>query len=148
MISKKWKIKFENKIIEQLIFCYFNIRNFEISKYRSFYPNFDPHLWYEILLQKQPKKKVEKIHVASVKINESIWNVKRKRYLIICRNNYCFIQLLNNFYELLLCKINVLFFNFTVIVIERKFWAEMYAPWILKETALKKIIMNFLTKSY
>ena len=23
--------------MEQLIFCYFNIRNFEISKYRSFY---------------------------------------------------------------------------------------------------------------
>ena len=29
--------KLENKIIEQLIFLYFNIRNFEISKYRSFY---------------------------------------------------------------------------------------------------------------
>ena len=31
MISKKWKIKFENKTIEQLIFRYFNIRNFKIS---------------------------------------------------------------------------------------------------------------------
>ena len=30
------KIKFENKMIEQLIFCYFNVRNFEISNYRSF----------------------------------------------------------------------------------------------------------------
>ena len=29
--------KFENKIIEELIFLYFNISNFEISKYRSFY---------------------------------------------------------------------------------------------------------------
>ena len=37
MISWKWKIKFENKTIEQLIFRYFNIRNFEILKYRSFY---------------------------------------------------------------------------------------------------------------
>ena len=37
MISKKWKIKFENKMIESLIFRYFNIRNFEISKYLSFY---------------------------------------------------------------------------------------------------------------
>ena len=37
MISKKWKIKFENKIIEQLIFSYFNIRNFEKSTYCSFY---------------------------------------------------------------------------------------------------------------
>ena len=37
MISKKWKIKFENKIVELLIFRYFNIRNIEISKYRSFY---------------------------------------------------------------------------------------------------------------
>ena len=37
MISKKWKKKFENKIIDRLIFLYFNIRNFEISKYRSFY---------------------------------------------------------------------------------------------------------------
>ena len=35
-ISKEWKIKFENEIIEKLIFRYFNIRNFEISKYRSF----------------------------------------------------------------------------------------------------------------
>ena len=31
------KKKFENKDIEWLIFRYFNIRNFEISKYRSFY---------------------------------------------------------------------------------------------------------------
>ena len=37
MISTKWYIKFENKIIEWLIFRYFNISNFEISKYRSFY---------------------------------------------------------------------------------------------------------------
>ena len=37
MISKKQKIKFENKVIEQLIFRHFNIRNFEISKSRSFY---------------------------------------------------------------------------------------------------------------
>ena len=36
MIPKKWKIEFENKIVEQLIFRYFNIHNFEISKYRSF----------------------------------------------------------------------------------------------------------------
>ena len=36
MNSKKWKIKFENKINEKLIFHYFNTRNFEISKYRSF----------------------------------------------------------------------------------------------------------------
>ena len=37
MISKEWKIKFENKTIAELIFLCFNIRNFEISKYRSFY---------------------------------------------------------------------------------------------------------------
>ena len=37
MIFKKWKIKFENKIIEQLIYRHFNIRNYEISKYRPFY---------------------------------------------------------------------------------------------------------------
>ena len=36
MISKKW-IKFENKIIEQRICRYFNISNFKISKYCSFY---------------------------------------------------------------------------------------------------------------
>ena len=36
MISNKWKIKFENNIIEKLILRYFNIRNFEISKYWSF----------------------------------------------------------------------------------------------------------------
>ena len=33
MISKQWKIKFEKKL--SLIFRYFNIHNFEISKYRS-----------------------------------------------------------------------------------------------------------------
>ena len=37
MISKIQKIKFKNKIIELFIFRYFNIRNFEISKYQSFY---------------------------------------------------------------------------------------------------------------
>ena len=37
MISKIWKIKFEKKIIEWLIFRYFNIYNFVISKYQSFY---------------------------------------------------------------------------------------------------------------
>ena len=37
MVSKKWKIKFKNKIIKKLIYRYFNIRNCEISKYRSFY---------------------------------------------------------------------------------------------------------------
>ena len=39
IISKKWKIhkSLGNKTIDQLIFRYFNIRNFEISKYRSFY---------------------------------------------------------------------------------------------------------------
>ena len=31
------KYKFINKIIEKLIFRYFNIRNFKIPKYRSFY---------------------------------------------------------------------------------------------------------------
>ena len=36
-MSKKFKKKFENKIIEWLIFLYFNFRNFEISKYRLFY---------------------------------------------------------------------------------------------------------------
>ena len=37
MIDQKRKVKFENKIIKELIFRYFNIRNFGISKYRSFY---------------------------------------------------------------------------------------------------------------
>ena len=37
MISKTWKIKLKNKIIEKLIFRYFYICNSEISKYRSFY---------------------------------------------------------------------------------------------------------------
>ena len=37
IFSKKYFKKFENKIIEKLIFLHFNIRNFEISKYRSFY---------------------------------------------------------------------------------------------------------------
>ena len=37
MVSKEWKIKFENKIIEELIFRYFKISIFEILKYRSFY---------------------------------------------------------------------------------------------------------------
>ena len=45
--------KYDNKTIEKLIFRYFDIRNFEISKFQSFYipsfkiltptPNFDPH---------------------------------------------------------------------------------------------------------
>ena len=29
--------KYDNKTIEKLIFRYFNIRNFEISKFQSFY---------------------------------------------------------------------------------------------------------------
>ena len=37
MISEKWKIQFENKTIKQLIFRYFNIRTFKISKYLWFY---------------------------------------------------------------------------------------------------------------
>ena len=37
MIAKKRKIKFENKNIELIIFRYVNIRNFEISRYRSLY---------------------------------------------------------------------------------------------------------------
>ena len=37
IISKEWKTKFDNKTIEKLIFRYFNIRNFEISKCQSFY---------------------------------------------------------------------------------------------------------------
>ena len=39
IICNKWKIRksFENETIDQLIFRYFNIRNFEISKYRSLY---------------------------------------------------------------------------------------------------------------
>ena len=37
MISKKWKIEFDNQIIEYFIFRYFKIRDFEISKYWSFY---------------------------------------------------------------------------------------------------------------
>ena len=33
-----WKMKkYDNKTIEKLIFRYFNIRNFEISKFQSFY---------------------------------------------------------------------------------------------------------------
>ena len=36
IISKNWTNKFENKTIEKFIFRYFNIRNFEISKYRLF----------------------------------------------------------------------------------------------------------------
>ena len=37
IIFEKRKKKFENKTIEKLIFRYFNIRNFEIWQYRSFY---------------------------------------------------------------------------------------------------------------
>ena len=37
MYEKITTNKFVNKIIEKLIFRYFNIRNFEISEYRSFY---------------------------------------------------------------------------------------------------------------
>ena len=37
IVSKEYKKKFENKMIEWFIFLHFNIRNFEISKYRSFY---------------------------------------------------------------------------------------------------------------
>ena len=36
IISKKMK-KYDNNTIEKLIFRYFNIRNFEISKFQSFY---------------------------------------------------------------------------------------------------------------
>ena len=50
MIVKIWKTKFENKTIEQLISRYFNIRNFLISKYWSFYvSSFDIFLPTSIL---------------------------------------------------------------------------------------------------
>ena len=52
IISKKWKNLFENKNIEELMFCYFNIRYFDIPKYRSF------SIWsFQILIPTQSRQK-------------------------------------------------------------------------------------------